>query len=142
MDKVIYVPGERWVQEYATERADGVIVGWQTGKTLNEIQREFPTAVIIGENEAADQIESLAKTEPRRIDKKTFKNALEMLPPDDWVFDRKFESFKCSERTTGRVTAIYVSIGAFYWMFHDLCTMSHSEIIERVWEAEQKQIVE
>lgn len=132
MKKVFYVPGSAWVQDYAATRDDGVLVTLQTGETLNQLLREYPTIEVLDQDVAANKIEDLAKTTPHQIDRQAFEYALEVLPPHDWVFDKHGESFKMCERTCDRVTAIYARVGNNHWKFHDLYTLTHQEVLERV----------
>lgn len=138
MEKVFFVPGQPWVLDYAVERTDGVIVSEQQGKTLSEIQERHPTALIVDYQVAVEQIESGCKTDPRRIDIEDFEYALNSLPPQQWQGGAEYETFKMSERTNGRVTAVYARIGSSYWMFRDVHTISHVEIVMKIKAAQQQ----
>ncbi|MEA9979902.1 MULTISPECIES: hypothetical protein [unclassified Pseudomonas] len=132
MEKVFYVPGQPWVIDFAVERADGVTVSQLQGHTLNEVQARSPGVIITTYEDATARIEAGSKTEPRQIDVEDFDYALNVLPPVRWVRGGDVESFKMSERTNGRVTSIYSRVGASYWKFEDIYTMSHNEIIAKV----------
>lgn len=135
MEKVFYVRGQRWVIDFAIERADGVTVSQLQGHTLEEVQARSPGAEIMTYREAVALIEAGCKTEPRQIDREDFDYALNVLPPMQWVRGGEYESFMMSERTNGKVTGIYARAGATYWKFEDVCTMSHTEIITKVRKA-------
>ena len=139
MENVFYVPGQRWVIDFAIVRADGVTVSQLQGHTLEEVQARSPGAILMTYQEAVEQIETGCKTEPRQIDAEDFDYALNVLPPMQWVRGGDAESFLMSERTNGRVTGIYARIGATYWKFEDVCTLPHAEIIAKVRKAQESQ---
>ena len=134
MEKVFYVPGQPWVIDYALDR-DGVTVTQRQRHTLEEVRVHSPAAIIITFQEAAAQIEAGCKTEPRQIDAEDFAYGLNVLPPVQWVHRHDCESFKMSECTNGRVTAIYARVGQTFWRFDDICTMPHAQIIAKVHKA-------
>ena len=137
MEKVFYVPGQPWVIDFAFMREDGTLVTQLQRHTLEQVQERNPGAIITTYQEAAAQIEAGCKTEPRRIGEEDFDYALNVLPPMQWVRGESCESFKMSERTHGKVTAIYVRLGASYWKFEDVYTLPHSEVIAKVRKAEK-----
>lgn len=132
METVFYVPGQPWVIDFAFERADGVNVSQQQGLTLEQIQAEHPGAIATTYSKALEAIEAGCKSEPRRIDEVDFDYALNVLPPVGWVRAGDSESFKMSERTNGRVTAIYARFGSTFWSFQDIYKLTHLDIIQRV----------
>lgn len=132
--QVFYVPGQPWAQSYATQRADGEWVS-QTGKTLAEMASEHPGVTLCTEESALDQIEARTKRPPVLIDAERFMEALECLPPVNWVREGSAQSFKMSERINGRVTSIYVRLGSEYFEFADLITTPHREAVRICYEA-------
>lgn len=139
MEKVFYVPGQPWVIDFAFMREDGTLVTQLQRHTLEEVQERSPGAIITSYQDAAAQIEAGCKTEPRRIELEDFDYALNVLPPMQWVRDGSSESFKMCERTNGKVTGIYVRLGASYWKFEDVYTLPHTEIIAKVRKAMESQ---
>lgn len=132
MENVFYVPGQRWVIDFAIVRADGVTVSQLQGHTLEVVQARSPGAEIMTYQKAVEMIESGCKTEPRQIQQEDFDYGLNVLPPMNWVRGVEFESFMMSERTNGKVTGIYARVGATYWKFEEVCTLSHRDIIDKV----------
>jgi len=132
--QVFYVPGQAWAQSYATQRADGQWVS-QTGKTLSEMAGDHPGVTLCTEESALDQIEALTKRAPILISAERFMEALECLPPVNWVREGSTQSFKMSERINGRVTSIYVRLGSEYFEFADLITIPHREAVRICYEA-------
>ncbi len=74
------------------------------------------------------------KSEPTEIDEGTWMYALGVLPPAGWKHADGGEVFKCSERLTGLITAIYVRIGERYFTFNDNITLPAAECVKRVRE--------
>lgn len=132
MEKAFHVCGNPWVIDVAIERPDGVFVSQYGGLTLEEVQAQNPGAELMDYDEALALIEASCKTEPHQIDAERFDDCLNILPPVRWVINGDCESFLMSERTNGRVTAIFVKLGDTYWSFEDDCGLSHSEIIAKV----------
>lgn len=137
MDNVIYVPGMPWVIDFTVKRDDGVVVTQLHGRTLEDVQAQHPAAIITTWDDAQARIEAGSKTEPRQIDEQDFDYALNVLPPRQWVNAGGGESFKMSERTNGRITAIYARLGTTYWKFDDDFNLPHSEIMARVQFAQE-----
>jgi hypothetical protein len=137
MEKVFYIPGQPWIVDFAVARKDGVIVSEQQGITFSELKNLYPSAVMIDYKEAVEQIENRCKTEPRQINAEDYYYALEVFPLEQRTSGGDFETFKMSQRTNGRVTAIYARIGNSYWMFQDVYSLNHLEIIARVRTAQQ-----
>jgi hypothetical protein len=139
MEKAFHVPGQPWVIDFAFVRADGVTVSELQGFTLEEVQARHPGAIITFYREAIAEIEASCKTEPRQIGAEDFEYALNVLPRCQWARGDESDSFKMSERTNRRITAIYARVGATYWRFEDVCTMPHTEIITKVRKALESQ---
>lgn len=135
MENVFYVPGQRWVIDFAIHRADGVAVSQLQGHTLEEVQARNPGAQVMTYSAAVAMIEAGCKTDPRQITEEDFDYALNVLPPMQWVRGDHYESFMMSERTNGTVTGIYARVGSTYWKFEDTCTLAHTAIIAKVRKA-------
>lgn len=130
-EKVFYVPGQPWVQDFAVE-VEGVVRSQLQGLTLEQFQAREPGVIVCTYGEARAQIEALSKSEPKPISEADFFYALEALPPQGWRHDAAGESFKMAEHINGRITAIYARIGGTFWRFDDVFTMPHAEVMERV----------
>lgn len=141
MENVFYVPGQPWVIDYAIARADGVIVSQLQGLTLEQIQVEHPGAIITTYFAARAEVEAGCKSEPRCIDEVDFEYGLNVLPPTGWMHDGDSESFKMSEHTNGRITAIYARVGETFWKFQDVYTLTHAEIIEKIHKVQKNSLV-
>ncbi len=133
MEKIFFVPGNTSAIDYACERADGVAVSYFTGKTLAELQEQYPGAILGTEAEFTQQMEAACCTAPEPISAEQYADALEVLPPQDWQgIGSQAESFKFLERYAGRITSIYARVGRSHYRFHDICTLGHAEIIQKV----------
>ena len=135
-DPIFYVPanGNRAPEtiDCAVLNANGYYVGEFSGETLEQIAKRYPGAAIGEMDEVIAVKEKLQTTEPIEIDKDTFIDALEMLPPENWVQCGGLESFKCCEYLSGRITAIYARIGERYFTFNGLGSTPHVSVIEKV----------
>lgn len=133
MEKVFFVPGNTCALDYACEREDGVFVSYFTGKTLAELQEQYPGAIMGTEAEFTEQMEAACRTAPEPISAEQYSDALDALPPQDWQgIGTTVESFKFLERYAGRITSIYARVGCSYYRFHDICTLGHADIIQKV----------
>jgi hypothetical protein len=133
MKKVFFVPGNTCALDYACEREDGVCVSYFTGKTLAELQEQYPGAIMGTEAEFTEQMEAACRTEPEPISAEQYADALDTLPPQDWQgIGTTVESFKLLERYAGRITSIYARVGCSYYRFHDICTLGHADTIQKV----------
>ena len=112
--------------------------GVQSKQSLEEIRLRYPNAVLMEVHAFHTLRENLAKTEPVKISEEEYVDALECLPPLNFINRGATESFKMSERYTGRITSVYARLGTTYWTFRDIDTMSHQEILDRIAAAEEK----
>lgn len=102
------------------------------GRTLEELRGEYPD-VSIEEFEAAYRAVESCFIEPvRPASADQFVDALEALPPLNWVRAEDSESFKSMEMTYGNVTRIWVRVGDRYFSLSDLRTLTHAQILEKV----------
>lgn len=135
--KVFFVPSVNGKQpqliDEAIPRLDGTYCGRWSGQTIEGVRERYPT-IELGEFEAYQaQSEAMLRSDPTPCTEEHFTSALECLPPLNWIKAFGYESFKMSERLSGRMTSIYVRSddGCFY-SFVDLDSMRHSDIIARV----------
>lgn len=136
LDKVFYVPGGH-VIDYA-EDCGGVLRSICLRETLEQVQERYPHAIVGDAETVYREMESSYISDPVRITEDDFDYALNVLPPMNWVRSGSVQSFKMSEFTSGRITAIYAQFGDEYWKFSDRYTLSHSEIMERVIKASKQ----
>lgn len=101
-------------------------------ETIEEIRVRYPDVVVKNVDAAVAAIEDAARSEPTRISKEQFEDALEMLPPRAWVRNEGTETFKFEKRLCGSITSIYCRIAGEYWTFNDRITLSHNAIVNRV----------
>lgn len=83
-------------------------------------------------DEAQLLYENKFKTPVSEITLEAFEYALNVLPPVAWTRARGAQSFKISERTAGRVTAIYVEMRGRTFTFQDDIRTPHNACCERV----------
>jgi hypothetical protein len=83
------------------------------------------------------QIENCLRTEPTPCSEDEWIDSLECLPPVDWVRRGGGESFKMSERISGRMTKIFARFDSRCWSFVDTGDLTHFEIMNRVKLADQ-----
>lgn len=82
--------------------------------------------------EAAQRYEDGFRSPPVEITEERWNEMLGILPPVGWKHgEPDSESFKISELTAGRVTAIFVRIGQRYFEFSDLITTRHIDCVAR-----------
>lgn len=99
--------------------------------TIDEVRERYPDAVTLPLSEAAERIEATFKSEPVEIERETYEDMFEVLPPVDYSTGQGWRSFKMCERTSGNVTAIYATDGARYFHLSDSIYTPHDEIVRR-----------
>jgi hypothetical protein len=110
----------------------GHYIGRYSKEPLDKIALRYPGATV-GDLEAFIQTrESMMRTTPAEITAEVFEEALSVLPPLDFQRNCLGTTFKCVERLSGRVTAIYAEIQGRYFSFNDLDTTTHLEIIAKI----------
>jgi hypothetical protein len=120
--------------DLAIQQSGGTHVTLHHKLTLDQLRNQYPRAKL-GETLAVQNARELAlTTQPSTITKAQFMEALEVLPPLDWVRDGHYESFKSEERFSGKITAIYARTHGVYWSFRGLDSLSHDQIIGNVLE--------
>lgn len=130
MKHVFYEPGQLWAIDFAVQIETG-FVSEMTGETLEQLRQRYPNAVLASTEEWRVQAEASIITEPQITTRDRFIEMLEILPPDGWHRSEHEESFKMSERYSGRITHIFVRIGRTYYTFLDSCKLSHQEIVDK-----------
>ncbi len=106
--------------------------GLYSGQTIEEIRQRYPKIELRDFDAVIEQQEAHLRTAPEMISEDQFNDALEMLPPDNWVRTPAGESFAFSERYSGRMTTIYARLGRTYWKFIDVASLGHMAIMERI----------
>lgn len=66
------------------------------------------------------------------IDEDTFIEALECMPPTDWIRTLGGETFKICERLTGNITTIYCRKGDRFFRFYDDIALKQDGVILRL----------
>lgn len=112
--------------------------GTYSGETLEEIKLRYPNVVVMDIDAFRTLREDAAKSTPVQISEESYFDALECLPPLDFVHRGGAESFKMVERYVGRITSVYARIGTTYWSFNDVDTITHQEILARIGAVEEK----
>ena len=83
--------------------------------------------------EVAQRYEDGFKSPPVEITEERWNEMLGILPPVGWKHgEPDSESFKISELTAGRITAIFVRIGKRYFEMSDRISMPHAECVTHV----------
>jgi hypothetical protein len=133
---VFFVPGTQQVVpviiDFAKRRPDGVFVSSISGNTLEETATRYPGAQLGECDTVVAEKESKLISEPVEITQAQFIDALEVLPPDDWQRHVYSESFKMSERLSGRITSVFVRVNDRYYEFADRDSITHEEAVEKV----------
>jgi hypothetical protein len=133
---VFFVPGTQQVVpviiDFAKRRPDGVFVSSISGNTLEETATRYPGAQLGECDTVVAEKESKLISEPVEITQAQFIDALEVLPPDDWQRHVYSESFKMSERLSGRITSVFVRVNDRYYEFADRDPITHEEAVEKV----------
>lgn len=103
-------------------------------RTHTEVAAAYPECRVEIWNIADIQQHQEARliSQPEPITHGALIDALEMLPPNNWVHNGMFESFQCCEHLSGRITATYLRRGLKAWVFRDVAGMTHEAIVEKV----------
>jgi hypothetical protein len=105
------------------------------GNTLEEIQQRYPGAQRMEKQAAYIAYDEAMRTKyvksPIVISAEEFDNALNVLPPMNWVRKVGTESFKISEFLTGNITSIYARIGDTFYGLADDANLTHDQIIDK-----------
>lgn len=90
--------------------------------------------ILLSPQDALERSEAPFITGVEEISEDRFHEMLNILPPMGWKTDSDGESFKMCEFTAGRVTAIFIRIGARYATFSDRASTPHQECCRRAAE--------
>lgn len=136
---VMYVPAQagktHQVIDYAESNAAGQWVGRYSGQTLEVMATRYP-GVVLGELDTViAEREAALVTQPVEVTEEQFTYGLSVLPPVDFISRGGNVTFKMLERLDGRITGVYACIEGRYYSFHDVCTISHDEIVAKVMAA-------
>ena len=118
----------------------GQEVGQYSGETLEQIQARYPGALVGDSDEVTKAREDQLRTAPAPCTHEQFWYALECLPPMGWRNAGNGESFKMSERLSGRMTRIYARTGQRYWSFVDTDDLNHAQIMARVCAVDREEV--
>lgn len=136
MTMLFYVPGDPHAIDYARE-SEGRLVSMIAGQTLAELAERYPGVVLADEETFLEQHDRLLSTDPREIAETQFFDALGVLPPINWRrYPEGCESFMWSEFIGGNVTTIFARRDDRYWSFQGVATLTHADIMKRIWEAD------
>lgn len=106
--------------------------GRYSGATEDQLRHQYPMLERRELDEVVVSQENHLRTRPEMIPEDSWMDALEALPPLNWVRTHDRESFAFAERYAGRITTLYARVGNTYWKFMDICTLTHTDIIDRV----------
>jgi hypothetical protein len=103
------------------------------GQTLEAMQERYPGLKVGDFDDIMRARESFYRElGVYEIDEETFMDALECLPPLDWVRKGYIESFKLSELITGNIAWIYCRVGSRFFRFYDEVSLSPEGIARRL----------
>ncbi len=112
---------------------DGRVIGRYTGLTKEQLSAQMKTELLVTDRDTFCKMkEDSYVTAPKPITKEQFRDALECLPPLQWVRHLGVESFRFMERYTGSITTIYARTGDQYWEFMDRYNMSSDDLAQKV----------
>lgn len=110
----------------------GTEVGMWSNQTLEQIRLKEPQAAIADEATVIAAQEAASTTDAVEITEDDYHDALDALPPSDYVLVGRTSSFKMSEHLRGRITAVYCHINGRYFSFDDVASIRHEAILLKV----------
>lgn len=113
--------------------------GLYSGESLDQMRKRYPNIQLQDLDEVVEQQETALRTAPSMITEEQYVDALEALPPVNWVRLGNTESFTFSERHSGRITTIYARVGKTCWSFLDVYSIGHHAIMAKIEEVIQAQ---
>ncbi|MEB8059303.1 hypothetical protein [Pseudomonas fulva] len=131
MELVFYVPGQPWIIDFAHERG-GLVVSQLENQTLQELQVRHPDAKVVSFHEAAAEIHSAHRTQPRAVDREDYEFARSIVLGVVDGSEEEGESFKLEDFGSGPLAQIYAYVEGSYWVFEDVHTLPHAAIVSRV----------
>lgn len=130
--KCFYVPGAETPIDTIRE---GTELSTCYGKSLSQIQKEFPGAEIWEWKDAyAASRQAIYRnriTKPAPITSDRFHEMLEVLPPMSWRKGDNSESFMLAEGLIGDLRYIFCRVGSRCFEFIDRDSLSHQEILDK-----------
>lgn len=133
MELVFYVPGQPWIIDFAHVRG-GLVVSQLENQTLKELQVRHPHAKIVSFQEAAAEIHSAHRTQPRSVDRADYEFGRAMVLGVVDGSEAEGESFKVKEFGAGPLAQVYACVEGTCWVFEDVYTLPHTAIIGRIRE--------
>lgn len=110
----------------------GVAVGQISGETIYEIRNRWPDAKVGDLEDVVDTLINQYVSPAIEITQEEFLEALEVLPPKNWVHKNAVEMFQSSEHLYGPVTGTYVRMHQTYYMFYDMAGISIQEAMDKI----------
>jgi hypothetical protein len=142
--KVFYTPASGQLVPRVIDSVvliDGEERGACSRETLAELAKRYPTVTVGDLDEVSRIKEEMMRSDPEPCTEEQFWEALECLPPLNWVRAGGGESFKMAERLSGRMTTIYARSGSTYWSFVDCDDLTHAAIMAKVTAAIRGEVV-
>lgn len=103
------------------------------GQTLHEMHGTYPGIQVGDFDEVILAKEAFYRERGvYEIDETSFNEALNSLPPMDWVRKGGVESFKLSEFIAGNIVWIYCRVGERYFRFYDSYRLNSDGISQRL----------
>ena len=100
------------------------------GRTLEEVREEYPNAEEMHIDKATALTNDFYRTPPMRTTKQAWQDALDVLPPRNYVVQGSTASFKMSEMLCGDITRVYCRLGENYFYFNGEVRLTHDAIVE------------
>lgn len=101
------------------------------GETQADIELRYPNVCIMTSDELQLMQEAAYCSDPVMISENKFIEMLGCLPPMKWNNRGHTETFMMSEFMSGRITGIYCRIGAVFFSFFGICSLTHDEIVAK-----------
>lgn len=133
-------PANHYVQDVAVQQADGTYLSHCYGETLEQMRERVqdPAIEMVDLDEFSEMVDDRNVTDPVEITEEQYIDALEVLPPMDWVMGET-SSFYMSEFYSGSVTSIYVARGGRYFKYRDRVKPHHDRVAKvRQWLEKQE----
>jgi len=109
--------------------------GEYSRKSFEELKIQYPDLQIHWRDTAMKVIEDQYVTDPVEITADDYTEALDCMPPTQWITRSGVESFRFTERIYGCVTTIYARAGDRYFKFDDRLLIMHDEVVAKVKKA-------
>ena len=123
--RVVFIPSKNRTQDIFTHKN----VTLYSGRTLEQMQAEYPDAVVLPWEEAHERERAQFVTQISETTRERFWEMLEILPPCKWTRYEGEESFFVSEAIHSDIHSWFARIGERYFTLDDSCTLTHREIM-------------